>query len=1145
MIRLVYADRAPQLARALAQEIHAARHTPGASPLDAHSIITPDPASAAYLKMALAEQLGIAANLSFDVLRAYLGRLISDTDMGRVFDAARLELLLVDILGRADVLSDEALGPVARYLDAAGADLRARDLRRTQLAGLLAGLFDDYILTRPEMIEAWRSPDFEPETTIEGWERNLWLALQEPLKSSKLLSLPQAFRDFVPTPGQLPQRLHIWGLTVGSSVLQTIVARLAEHTELCLYTLNPCMEFWEDLQTGPKSLFGEDPFDLTPLNETPALQLWGRPGRENIRLLNALTECDFDARFSEPDQTPSSLLAQLQQDILLREPQRDTPAPERFEGDQSLQFTGCASIRREVEHVAQTIWKLVDGDPAEAGQGALRFDQIAVVLVGRDQDTYRAHIGAVFRERHGIPHHSLDVPLLGASRVVEAVELLLALPNSGFTRQDLLRLITHPVVLSRYEDISADDWLAWCDELTVVHGADHTDHEDTYIARDLYNWDQGLRRLVLGTFMSGRSSGDERQFSSRGQHYLPHQYPLDQLADASQLVLLVRSLIADARFAGSASMPIHQWAQYIRTLIGTYISPSTDQDERDQLRVLGALQHLQDLHTEGDPVSFTVAANLIRARLAGLTANRGQPLAEGVVVGPLSMLASLPFRAVFMPGFGEGRFPSSERRNQLDLRSLVRRAGDVSPRERDQYWFLERLMATQDSLHLSWVARSAQTGDQLEASPIVQQLRTMLDQGYLGAEGRAQIERQQALRRYDAHEPVDPFDSGAAMGERRILALRDDLSAHLAYPEELPPLQGLRQQLPGSTWQAVAQRLRIADPPASDPTPQPDLIEVPYRALRRFLQDPLQGWVEQVLRLRQDDIENDPYAREDELFRTEKHEESRLLLDVFTEHSTSPETSLETLYLERAKLCELSGIMPTGVFQESEQRRHLEILQAWHTHLRRAMAGRTRPITALRFGKAQEHARLRGVLDAIHIPLSDGRVVALQGSTEPLCAEAPASVVALAGDPLTGRLRTEPELRSFLDHALLVCAGREFPRGYYGWTTYGQATADGLARVRFDAFEVDEAQAWLGGLLKDLLDQTHAYLLPFATALAVSDARGKGRSAIEEALAKAQPSRFGPLASSQVKPPTVDEAVAMIERRFDPYWARRHEEGEA
>lgn len=1145
MIRLVYADRAPQLARALAEEIHAARHSPGASPLDAHWIITPDLASASYLKMALAEQLGIAANLSFDVLRTYLGRLICDADRGRVFDSPRLELLLVDILGRPEVLASEALAPVKRYLDAAKSDPVARDLRRTQLASLLANLFDDYVLTRPEMIEAWHGADFSPENTIEDWERALWLALQEPLEKSNLISLPQAFEDFVPTPGQLPQRLHIWGLSVGSSVLQTVLARLSEHTELCLYTLNPCLEFWEDVETGPKSLFGDDPFELSELKETPALQLWGRPGRENIRLLNALTDCDFDARFSEPEEAGSSLLGQLQRDILVREPERDAPTPQRFEDDESLRFTGCASIRREVEHIAQSIWRLMHEDPVIAGQPPLRFDQIAVVLVGRDQDTYRAHIGAVFRERHGIPHHSLEVPLVGASRVVEAVELLLALPNSGFTRQDLLRLITHPVVLSRYEDISPDDWLTWCDELTVVHGADHGDHEGTYITRDLYNWDQGLRRLVLGTFMSGKNSGDERLFSSQGQQYLPHQYPLDHLADASQLLVLVRSLIADARFAAGASMPIHQWAQYIRTLMGTYIAPDNDQDERDQLRVLGALQHLQDLHAVGDPVSFTVAANLIRGRLAGLSSNRGQPLAEGVVVGPLSMLASLPFRAVFMPGFGEGRFPSSERRNQLDLRSLVRRAGDVSPRERDQYWFLERLIATQDSLHLSWVARSAQTGDQLEASPILQELRAMLQQGYLGPEGVARIERQQSLRRYDALEPADPFDSGAAMGERRILELRENLSAHLAHPDELPPLQGLRHQLPASTWQAVAQRLRIADPPAGGLSPVLERIEVPYRALRRFLEDPLQGWAEQILRLRQDDIESDPYAREDELFRTEAHEESRLLLDVFTEHSATPDASLEELYLKRAEFHELSGTMPTGVFQDSEQRRHLEVLQAWHTQLRRAMGGRARPVTALRFGKAQEHARIRGVRDAIHIPLSDGRIVALQGSTEPLCTEAPASFVALAKDPLSGPMRTQPELRSFLDHAVLVCAGREFPRGYYGWTAYGRATADGLARVRFDAFEVDEAKSWLAELLEDLLDQTHAYLLPFTTALAVSEARAKGRSAIEEALAKARPSRFGPLASAHVKTPSVDEAVAMVERRFDPYWARRRDEDES
>lgn len=1154
MIRLFYSDRAPHLAQALAERIRAGRQR-GDHPLEPVPLIVPDQATSSYLKMALAEALGVAANLRVEYLRAYLERLVADR-VG-IADAARLELLLVDVLGRAEVLAQPDLAPVRRYLDAAGDDRAARDLRRTQLARRLARLFDEYALTRPEMLARWRAEPSARVGPVERWERATWRALEGPLDAAGLAPLGAAFEGFAPAPGALPSSLHVFGVSVGGSVLQSVLARIGAHTELCLYVLNPCLEFWEDLRTGPdsaflrerltprrpaprppESLFGDDPLHLgDQAAETPALRLWGRPGRENIRLLNELTDCDFEARFSDPSAPAETLLERLQRDVLCREPERADPSPERADG--SVQLVACASLRREVEAIAAKIWALVDASKDSARP--LRFHEIAVVLVGAEQDAYRAHIGAVFRERHDIPHTALDVPLSGSSRVVDAIELLLALPGSGFRRQDLLRLVTHPVVLSRYPDVTADEWLAWADALSVVHGADHADHAETYITRDLYNWDQGLRRLVLGTFMSGLSSGDERIFEALGQRYLPYEYSLDRLPGAAQLVVLVRSLIADARFVARASMPVADWAAYLRTLVSTYVTPDTEQDERDLLRVLATLQTLEGLHPGGDPVGFEVAAELVRTRLESLTSNRGQPLAEGVVVAPLALVASLPFRVVFVPGLSEGRFPASERRNQLDLRSQQRRAGDVSPRERDQYWFLERILATQDSLHLSWVSRSAQTGDRLEPSPTLQELVALLERGYLGKEGLQRITARQPLRRYATTEE-DPFDSEAALRERQALALRADLGHHLGPRAEPPALLDLRARLPEPTWRAVARRLRLAEPPGAA-EPERARIAVPYRALRRFLEDPLQGWAEHVLQLRQDDLEDDPFATEDERFRTERPDEQRLLLDVFIGHLEAPDTPLAALYERQAELLELAGAMPTGVFWVSERRRHLEILEAWRVQLRRAMQGRLRPVVQLRFGRAREHARVREVAEAIRIPLADGRLVELRGSTEPVVEDPAASFVVQSKDPSRGRARLQPELRCFLDHAVLAASGRRFERGYRGFVAYPRPDPEALDRVRYDAFTPEEARVYLAGLLTELLDDAHAYALPFTTAVGVHEARGKGRAALEEVLAQARPSPFGPLARAEVRPPSVDEVLDMVERRFGPYFARRTEEG--
>ena len=70
--------------------------------------------------------------------------------------------------------------------------------------------------------------------------------------------------------------------------------------------------------------------------------------------------------------------------------------------------------------------------------------------------------------------------------------------------------------------------------------------------------------------------------------------------------------------------------------------------------------------------------------------------------------APLPFRVVFACGMGEGRFPSPDAEDPLDLRWARRREGDVTARDRDRYAFLELLLGTRDRLlPLLRVARSA------------------------------------------------------------------------------------------------------------------------------------------------------------------------------------------------------------------------------------------------------------------------------------------------------------------------------------------------------------------------------------------------------------------------------------------------------
>ncbi len=155
----------------------------------------------------------------------------------------------------------------------------------------------------------------------------------------------------------------------------------------------------------------------------------------------------------------------------------------------------CPDPRRELETIAAEIWRLVresDGAPAP-----LRFNEIAVLVPGREAAARLAMASAVFREASDLPHSVADLPLPADSRVAEAVDLLLALPLGNLIRQDLLRLLMHPAVAGA--GVDAGEWLRLCDDLGIVHGGDRQDHAGTYIDCGGWRWGPGSRGRAAAT----------------------------------------------------------------------------------------------------------------------------------------------------------------------------------------------------------------------------------------------------------------------------------------------------------------------------------------------------------------------------------------------------------------------------------------------------------------------------------------------------------------------------------------------------------------------------------------------------------------------------------------------------------------------
>lgn len=1139
-MRLVYANRLPALVDALIEHTRAERRAQRKSPLEQTVVLRGDRTTGAYLRLALARQGGIAAREQLLPMSRFIVERVEAASGGRVATAGRVERALLRIFSGLAKAPDPELSEVQAYLSASGAD----DGRRAaELAAELARVFDGYQATRPDQLEGWARGEACAPGSVERWQARLWRRLGAEAGLSSMFSLVRALE---PEALSLPADLHLFDLAPLGLTMQAVLSKLAARCRLYLYAQNPCLEFWEDLQLGwspdveaalpPRAdaksadAAGEEALylDLDRPSDPPLLRLWGKPHRESIRMLNQLSGCDFEARFVPPE--GSGVLGLLQADVLLRAPERSQAI---LQEDDSLQIWRMRSPVREAERIAEEIWRRVEADAPAPGEAPLCFSDFCVALSGREQAKYRAHLAAALSDHHKIPFSFLDVPMAESSRVLDALSLMLALPGSRYTRQDLLRLLIHPNFFPAEGEATPEEWLGWCEALQIFSGASRRDHAGSYLSRDLYNWDQGLVRLTLGAFMGEDAPAIELD----GEPYLPLGVGADRLDSAAALLSSARELLADMRFAETRRLRLGDWCALVGQWLSAYLwAEPGGEDERDLLRAHESLQELaEEARADPDEASaelpFSAAAALIRGRLRRVRRDRGPPLVEGVVIAPLSRVASLPFRVVFMPGLGEGRFPAAERSSQLDLRRSERRAGDVSPRQRDLSAFLARLLNTAQAVHLSYVAEHPAAPEPLEPSSTLSVLSQVLERGYWGPaspladhpQAQAAFSFEEAPAEPDSQPKLRP--SVATQRRARTEALREQLDKKVH--GRLPSLPELKAHLPAREWAQLSDWLHLPELPERPPKLSGSLR---LSTLRRFLTDPAAAWAEHVLGWRPEP--EDLLRAEHEAFELSDRL-TRALLERVLLCALAPEApALPTVYAQESERLRLSGDLPAGVFGDAQESLHMKTLRGWTQALRAATAGAAPPIHRLRFGPAAAGPLASYASEprpAIPLSLPGGATIELRGQTELCLPQGQGSVRLLKKPSPQGAQARADELPGFIDMAARAAAGEGFERPYALHLLYEDG---GQRAAAFQPFEPAEAQVYLGQLAAELRGEIHAYQLSMQEIMQV------------EAGKRPRPKRprwrpRGPL--SRLPPLSKEELQRLIKGRYAPYFSRRQE----
>lgn len=876
-----------------------------------------------WLWQFLAETHGIAANLKFEPPAGFLWRMlrlyVPDTPADARFDRPALAWRIARLLPR--LLAQREFAPLATYL----AQDDGRKLH--QLADRIAGVFNDYLVYRPEMIIGWQQGSLATRHDDERWQQKLWQAVVTETGTlhragllDRFLRQPETRRQ---RPEKLPVRAAIFGIPALPPVYIEALVALGGHMDIDLYVLNPCGEFWGDLG-DPKQLRRLDDGSIDNHDiSNRLLASWGQPVRHFISELYGHEAGHLDLH--RPLPARETLLHRLQDDIHRLQ---ETPATLAADDD-SLRITSAWGAMREVEILHDTLLDRFQRDHE------LKPRDVLVMIP--DIERYAPAIEAVFGAADGarfIPWSITDLSRRGAHPLTAAVEQLLRLPDSRFAASEILGLLETPAIARRFRFDN--------DLLGEVRDALHRArlHGDldagARAARGLpadstHSWQFALQRLFLGVAMDEQPS--------------PVLGVLPEPAASAALGRLQTFIDRLAWWQQQLAQPRvpDQWVASLHGLLAEFFD--ADDDEQAVLDdVLKAVREFLDETNAGGydgELAPTVFRDDFLARLEA-PASRGNLRTGGVVFCGMVPMRSLPYRMIALLGMDGDAFPRQQRAPGFDLIALEPKAGDRSRRHDDRHLFLETLLSARDALYISYTGRNLQDSSAREPSVLVRELLDQVVATHGGEPARKAITRQLLIE-----HPLQPFSRryfAPATGDETPLSSFDGdwLLPHRATGNRRPP---------------------FCQPPLA-PLPDVAVRDIDLDRLARFFANPARAFLRErfgVSLYDHDDSfdDNEPFA-----------------LETLTAHALKNELLAARLSggqpeLLREKL-RARGDLPQAAFADLAWQDIEQAVEPFARLLVPALAGRSALDLDLAMDTAHGPRRLRGRLADV---TADGQVI--------------------------------------------------------------------------------------------------------------------------------------------------------------------------
>ncbi len=711
MLRLIQSNDLNQLANRYA-EIQAAHPRDLLQP---EIVIIQSAGTGQWLKLRTAENLGVSANISCQLPAQFIWQLYQ-SELGlthqRPIEASALQFRLMQILPDFDHPT------ISTYLSK-GEDT---DLRCYQLAHQISGVFERYLLYRPDWILAFEADKNPLHTVRHGeWQQRLWQRLIQEDPTLKIRHRAYLHRrlmmqlDNVGLSEQYPARLSLFGLPSLAPMHLETFTKLAEHRQVDLFFMNPSETYWGDLTTERLSLRqalttsadGTAELDSLFFIGNPLLASLGRQGQEFHEMLTAETHLVSEEIFRPGNRLHR--LGVLQDDIACAYAEDESPPVDLKDAadDPSIEVHSCHSRLREMEVLLDRVYRAMtesELSPADI-----------VVMAPNIQD-YVPVIHAVFADElaFGIADQNQHLN----SDVIRAFLKLLALPKSRLPASELGQYLEVEAVARKFSlDQDAIDKIQhWIKATGIRWEQDAAAKNDRW---DLppeapFTWQFGIDRLLMGLMVDSPDLVSD---------ILPEAIGIDDLP-----VLESFLTYSEAIFQTRADFDVAKTPQAWAEILGTIVNRCFEGNGYEQLDINLIFNLIEEFKTAAEEASFNrpVAFEFVQSWFTDQL-SRPNPamrfISGGITFSTLTPMRSIPFKMVCLIGLNEGEFPRRDPKHPFDLMAdQGHRLGDRSQRDDDRYLFLEALLSARDRLHISYCGRGIRDNEIRPPSVLLSEL---------------------------------------------------------------------------------------------------------------------------------------------------------------------------------------------------------------------------------------------------------------------------------------------------------------------------------------------------------------------------------------------------------------------------------------